>query len=308
MASDFSAARRGDVERSLDAARRSACATVALLLFCPALFGWNATGHRVIAAIAYEPNGDFVEWLKLQLSRLQVEVRLNTRASVESIRELAPDAVVVATGAIRRAPPIPGKDQAHVHDGQSLRAMLLGEQEEGVESKETLTQKIAMGAARAVGITDSADMVRKASKLWMPVGDKVVIIGGELVGMELAEFLNERGRKVTLVGDEPQFGRGLSPARRGVMLDEMPLAGIELYPGASGIDIGEKAVRFTDKEGAAREAAADTVIIAKGAEPNTGLYDLLAAAGVDAHMVGDCQGVGYIIGAVRNAADVAAKI
>ena len=49
-------------------------------------------------------------------------------------------------------------------------------------------------------------------------------------------------------------------------------------------------------------------VIAKGAEPNTGLYDELAAAGFEAHMVGDCQGVGHIIGAVRNAADVAAKI
>ena len=265
-------------------------------------------GTARIAAIAYAPNGDFVDWLKLQLSRLQVEVRLNTRADAATIKALNPDAVVVATGAIRRAPPIPGKDQAHVHDGQSLRALLLGEEAEGVESKATLTQKIAMGAARAVGLTDSAEAVRKASKLWMPVGDRVVIIGGELVGMELAEFMNERGRKVTLVGDEPQFGRGLSPARRGVMLDEMPLAGIELFPAASHIDIGEKAVRFTDKEGQAREAAADTVIIAKGAEPNTGLYDELAGAGIEAHMVGDCQGVGYIIGAVRNAADVAARI
>ena len=34
----------------------------------------------------------------------------------------------------------------------------------------------------------------------------------------------------------------------------------------------------------------------------------LSAAGFDAHMVGDCQGVGYILGAVRNAADVAARI
>jgi len=53
---------------------------------------------------------------------------------------------------------------------------------------------------------------------------------------------------------------------------------------------------------------ADNVIIAQGAEANTGLYDELVAAGIEAHMVGDCQGVGYIIGAVRNAADVAARI
>jgi NADPH-dependent 2,4-dienoyl-CoA reductase/sulfur reductase-like enzyme len=265
-------------------------------------------GTARIAAIAYAPNGDFVDWLKLQLSRLQVEVRLNTRADAETIRSLGADAVVVATGAIRRAPDIPGKDLPHVHDGQSLRALLLGEEEEGVESKATLVQKVAMGAARAVGITDSADAVRKASKLWMPVGDEVVIIGGELVGMELAEFLEERGRKVTLVGDEPQFGRGLSPARRGVMLDEMPLKGIALHPGASDIAIGEKAVTFTANDGTANEVKADTVIIAKGAEANTGLHDELVAAGIDSRMVGDCQGVGYIIGAVRNAADIAAAI
>jgi 2,4-dienoyl-CoA reductase-like NADH-dependent reductase (Old Yellow Enzyme family)/thioredoxin reductase len=271
--------------------------------------GSQLGGTARIAAIVYEPNGDFVEWLKARLAELQVEVRLNTRARAETIRELAPDVVVVATGAIRRAPAIPGKDLPHVHDGQSLRAMLLGEEEEeGAQSKATLTQRIAMGAARAVGLTDSAEAVRKASKLWMPVGDRVVIIGGDLVGMELAEFLNERGRKVTLIGDEPQFGRGLSPARRGVMLDEMPLAGIMLHPGASYISIGEKTVRFTTRDGEACEAPADTVIIAKGAEPNTALYDELAATGITAHMVGDCQGVGYIIGAVRNAADVAARI
>jgi hypothetical protein len=52
----------------------------------------------------------------------------------------------------------------------------------------------------------------------------------------------------------------------------------------------------------------ELAIIAKGAEANTSLYDELRSAGFDAHMVGDCAGVGYIMGAVRTAADVAAKI
>ena len=92
------------------------------------------------------------------------------------------------------------------------------------------------------------------------------------------------------------------------MLDEMPLKGIALHPGASDIAIGEKAVTFTANDGTANEVKADTVIIAKGAEANTGLHDELVAAGIDSRMVGDCQGVGYIIGAVRNAADIAAAI
>ena len=32
----------------------------------------------------------------------------------------------------------------------------------------------------------------------MPLGDTIAIIGGELVGIELAEFLHERGRTVTV--------------------------------------------------------------------------------------------------------------
>jgi 2,4-dienoyl-CoA reductase-like NADH-dependent reductase (Old Yellow Enzyme family)/thioredoxin reductase len=265
-------------------------------------------GTARIAAIAYEPNGDFVEWLKHRLGELTIDVRLNTRATLETIRALEPEAVIVATGAIRRSPEIPGKDRSHVHDAASLRALLLGENEPGAASKAPLTQRLAMGAARTLGVTSSPDLVRKASRLWMPVGERVVIIGGDLVGLELAEFLHERGRRVTVVDEVAQFGRGISPARRSVMLDQMPRDGIALHEGASAIRIGETAVSFTSAAGDVIEAPADTVIIAKGAEANTGLYDELKAAGLETHMVGDCQGVGYILGAVRNAADVAARI
>jgi 2,4-dienoyl-CoA reductase-like NADH-dependent reductase (Old Yellow Enzyme family)/thioredoxin reductase len=265
-------------------------------------------GTARIAAIAYAPNGDFVDWLKDRLAELRVDVRLNTRADISMLRDLAPDAVIVATGAIRQAPDIPGKEQPHVHDAASLRALLLGEEAEGGTIRAPLAQRLAMGAARAVGVTHKPDLVRKASKLWMPVGDKVVIIGGELVGLELAEFLHERGRHVTVVDSEPQFGRGLSPARRQVMLGQMPLDGIALHEGASDIRIGAEVVAFSSAEGKHCAIPANTVIIAKGAQANTDLHEELKAAGFESHMVGDCQGVGYIMGAVRNAADVAAII
>ena len=265
-------------------------------------------GTARMAAIAYAPNGDFVDWLKARVAELKVDVRLGTQGDLATIQSLAPDAVVVATGAIRRAPPIPGKDQPHVHDSASLRALLLGDEGDQAATRAPLAQRLAMGAARALGVTGNPDLVRKASKLWMPVGNRVVIIGGELVGLELAEFLHERSRKVTVVDDIPQFGRGLSPTRRSVMLEAMPDQGIALHEGASGIAIGMESVTFSDAAGALLEVPADTVIIAKGTEANTGLYDELRSAGIATYMVGDCQGVGYILGAVRNAADVAALI
>jgi 2,4-dienoyl-CoA reductase-like NADH-dependent reductase (Old Yellow Enzyme family)/thioredoxin reductase len=265
-------------------------------------------GTAQIAAIAYAPNGDFVEWLKRQLEELQVDVRLNRRADGETIRELAPDAVVIATGAVRRTLDLPGNNQDHVHDGSSLRALLLGNEADGAVAAGPLAHRLAMKAARSLGVTKRPDLARKASKIWMPVAKSVVIVGGELVGLELAEFFHERGRHVAVIDEEPQFGRGLSPARRQVMLDQMPRDGIALHEGASSIRIGNKTVSFTSKTGEILEVPAETVIIAQGTEANTGLYDELTAAGFDAHMVGDCQGVGYIIGAVRDAARVAAII
>lgn len=265
-------------------------------------------GTARIAAIAYPPNGLFVEWLKEQLQQLGVTVRLNTTASPELIATLAPSAVVVATGALRQSPPIPGKDQPHVHDGASLRALLLGENPELVEGKSTAVQRLAMSAARKLGVTGNSELVRRASKLWMPIGNRVVIIGGDLVGLELAEFLHERGRTVAVIDEPLQMGRGLSPARRSVMLDQMPLDGIELHTGVSDIRIEATAVHFLSQQQESMELAADTVIIAKGARPNTQLYDDLLAAGVNVYRVGDCVEIGYIMGAVRTAADVAAVI
>lgn len=272
-------------------------------------------GTARMAAIAYAPNGDFIAWLKRQMTALKVDVRLHSRADVDVIRALSPNVVIVATGAIRRAPPMAGKDQAHVHDGASLRAMLLGETDECADgldqtspAKASLAQRALLGTARLLGLTSNVDLVRKLSKLWMPIGQRVVIIGGELVGLELAEFLQERGRQVAVVDEVAQLGRGLSPTRRSVMLEHFPDLGIALHSNAANIAIGAKTVTFQDADGAGVELPADTVIIAKGAEANTGLYDALRKAGVDAHMVGDCQGVGYIFGAVRNAADVAARI
>lgn len=265
-------------------------------------------GTARIAAIAYAPNGDFVDWLKARLAELPIAVHLNHAATPDSLAALKPDAVIVATGAIRKAPDIDGRHLPHVHDAASLRALLLGEDAANTNAKIPLSQRLAVAAARTVGITSSPERIRQASKLWMPIGERVVIIGGELVGLELAEFLHERGRQVTVVGTEEKFGRGFSVARRSVVLDELTTAGVILKPGASDLRITPNAVCFRNAQSTAEEVAADNVIIALGAHPNTGLYDQLIAAGIDAHMVGDCSGVGYIQGAIRDAADIAAII
>ncbi|HVI39207.1 MAG TPA: FAD-dependent oxidoreductase, partial [Anaerovoracaceae bacterium] len=51
-------------------------------------------------------------WFTGEIKRLQVDVRLETEATVETIRQLKPDAVIVAIGSEPNTAPIPGIEKA----------------------------------------------------------------------------------------------------------------------------------------------------------------------------------------------------
>lgn len=93
-------------------------------------------GHRVILherletlggqllpaadAVFKDSLGDLRDNMALQVERAGVEVVLDSELGVEQIRELAPDAVVVATGAGPLDPPIPG-----IHQDKNLTVLRL---------------------------------------------------------------------------------------------------------------------------------------------------------------------------------------
>jgi len=67
-------------------------------------------------------------------------------------------------------------------------------------------------------------------------------------------------------------------------------------------------VNFADEDGTTHLLPADHIIVAKGARGDLTLGNQLEAAGFSVHSVGDCNGVGYIEGAIAAAADVAVAI
>ena len=281
-----------------------------------------ALGHRVtliekgdrlggtlrFASLAYEPNERLLNWLRAEVAEAGIDVRLSTEATPALLRELGVDKVIVATGAIRGMPAIPGNDLPHVFSGDDMRNMMLGESSAELKRKTGLLTRMATKLGAATGVTANLDVVRKATHAWMPLGQNIVIVGGELVGIELAEFLHERGRTVTVVDEAPRFGKGLMLVRRMRILAELAEHGVSLQPGASDIAIGKDAVRFVDASGAAQSVPADNVIVAKGAESNLTLAERLRAEGFTVETVGDANGVGYIEGAMRGAANAVAAI
>ncbi len=248
-------------------------------------------------------NGPFVDWLVAEASRLGVDVRTGTRADVDTVRSLQPDVIVVATGATRGRPDIPGAELPHVVTGDELRALVTGEPGPGRRGP----LRLVLALARRLGLTRDATRIRTLSRRWMPVGRDVVVLGGGLVGLELAEFLAERRRHVTVLEPGPALGLPMASPRRWTAVRRAEQHGVTLIRHAEVTEITPADVVHR-VDGASARIPADTVIIASEVEPGSELATDLAGVGVEVHVVGDAADVGYIEGAVRSAWRVAAAL
>lgn len=265
-------------------------------------------GTLQVAALPYEPNERLLDWLRRQVAQSGVDVRLKTEATPEVIAALAPDAVLVATGAKRNMPPIPGADRPHVLSGDDMRRMMTGPSEPGSRAALPPWPRLAMRVGTALKLTSNPAFVRRVTHWWLPLGRRIVIIGGELVGLELAEFLVERGRTVTVVEESSRMGAGLTLVRRMRALAELAEHGVALHAGVRDLRIEAAAVHCTDAKGTELAVPADHVIVAKGAGANPSVAEQLRDAGLTVHAFGDCTGVQYIEGAIRGAADAVAQL
>ncbi|MDE2436835.1 MAG: FAD-dependent oxidoreductase [Sphingomonadales bacterium] len=259
-------------------------------------------GTAQFASVAYAPNQRIVDWLRREVAARPIDVRLNTRATPELARSLGVDEVIVATGGRRAMPPIPGSERDFVFSGDDMRNLVLGQNLDSLAGKTSAATRLAMKVGRFTGVTGRSAMLRLGSKAWMPLGKQVVIIGGELVGLELAEFLAERGRKVTVLEESSRVGKGIPLVRRFRAVDDCHELGVALLTEASDFRIGDRTVTYRNAHGQQRTLHADTVIVAKGATGDETLAEAMRDAGLIVHAIGDCSGIGYIEGAMRDAA------
>ncbi|ANH38586.1 NADH oxidase [Nocardioides dokdonensis FR1436] len=246
-------------------------------------------------------NQRLVDWLTHETQRLGVDVRLGHRATADSVLALEPDAVVVATGAVRALPSVPGADLPHVHTGDTLRALMTGDGDAGGQSH---LLRVFGKLGKWSRITNDPGRIRAVTQRFMPIGKDVVVIGGSLVGLELAEFLAERGRRVTLVEEGGQVGLPMAMPRRWHAVAKAGSHGVTIHRGATVERITEDTVHFTTEDGATSAAAA-LVVVASEVSAAAPLADDLRARGVEVHVAGDADDVGYIEGAMHSAWAVA---
>jgi len=119
-------------------------------------------------------------------------------------------------------------------------------------------------------------------------GDKVIVIGGELVGCETAEFLAEKGKSVTVTRRGPEVATGVGPVLRPPFLDRLSSKGVTLLPGVKYNEVTPQGLSVTTKEGETKLIEADTIVLAAGARSNMKLYEELKGKALEVHVIGDC--------------------
>jgi 2,4-dienoyl-CoA reductase (NADPH2) len=265
-------------------------------------------GTLRFAALAYEPNLRLLRWLEAQVRTLGVELRLGESVDAAAVARMAPDVVIAAVGARRERPALPGIDLPHVLDGDDLRALLSGEEPGRLRGKLSLPQRTAVAAGRLVGLTRDPERLRRASRFYLPLGRRVAILGGGLVGIELAEFLCARGRQVSVFEAGPSLGAELAHPRRWRVLHELREHGAQLWTNAAVRAITPTGVRAALGGEAEREVASDSVIVATGLAANPAPAQELRTRGLRVLEIGDATGVGYIEGAIASGLRAALEI
>lgn len=140
-----------------------------------------------------------------------------------------------------------------------------------------------------------------------PVGKKIVVIGGGLVGTETALDLAENGHSVTLVEMLPKIMKDvavtdfLAYSKRIAKTDMRVLTETRL------LEVLDNGARVSSKKGE-ETIEADTVILALGLKAEQGLYNELIAAGKEAYLVGDAVKAGKIFDAIHTAYRAAIRI
>ncbi|WP_367065220.1 FAD-dependent oxidoreductase [Oryzisolibacter sp. LB2S] len=258
-------------------------------------------GTLFFAGLAYPENGRLLDYLVRQMQHPRIEVLLGTTVDAALLERIKPDEILVATGARRAAPAIEGAEQNHVWSGDELRRLMTGDRaDEVAKAKLSMAERALFKAGGMLGVTDSAAALQSLSRLWMPLGKRVVIIGGGLVGLELAEFLLARGREVTVLEPGTHPGTELPIVRRWRVFEAVRAHG-KLQLQAQVQRIERKQVVWLDRKGQEQRTDADSVVLALGAEPDAGAAEQLQAlTRVPVRRLGDSAALGYIEGAMHS--------
>jgi 2,4-dienoyl-CoA reductase (NADPH2) len=143
----------------------------------------------------------------------------------------------------------------------------------------------------------------------MPLGTRVVVVGGGVHGCQVAEFLVKRGRKVTIVDSAPEIGAGLlETLLKPYLLNWLAEKGVVMMAGVKYEEVTKKGLTVTTKDGLKQTIEADTIVTALPLRPNSELAAGLAGSVPETYTIGDASMPNMIIDAIADGSRIGRAI
>ena len=207
-----------------------------------------------------------------EVTELKVPIRTETVATVGSIKAFDPDIVVLATGAVPKAP--------------SFDITAVGNQTTVLQAWDVLLDP-----------------------LLIPERVQLTIVGGGTVGLEVADLLSQRGCDITLVEPRASLAEGMSKSNRMEVIDRIRAAKVNILLKTEAVAATSGKLTLRNSSGEENSHSIGSFLIfALGAQPNLEMVAVLEQAEVAYIAIGDCYQPGDFMSCLRDARMVGASI
>lgn len=165
--------------------------------------------------------------------------------------------------------------------------------------------KLNVPGANLPHVTNSHDILAGKAK----VNGDIVVIGGGLVGLEVAEYLSGNVNKITVVEMLNEVAKDLGQLRKICVMESLYHEGIKTITEAKCVEIKEKSI-VIDKNGVVEEVPCDSVIVAIGARSRNfeSISDYCKENNIPYHVIGDAVRARRALNCIEEASEVALSL
>jgi pyruvate/2-oxoglutarate dehydrogenase complex dihydrolipoamide dehydrogenase (E3) component len=125
-----------------------------------------------------------------------------------------------------------------------------------------------------------------------PVAQKVVVIGGSMLGCEVAEYMADQGNLISVIKMRPgaEMAEDCEPTNRRGLLDSLNECRVNFLSGFKVEGLTAEGLKLVQRDsGEERNLEAETIVLALGARPERSLAEHLKKEEIEFHPIGDCR-------------------
>lgn len=165
--------------------------------------------------------------------------------------------------------------------------------------------KLNIPGGDLANVTNSHDVLADKVK----VDGDVVVVGGGLVGLEVAEYLSGNVGKITVVEMLNEVAKDLGHLRKICVMENLYEEGITTITNAKCVEIKDNSV-IIDKEGTLEEIPCNSVVISIGSRSRDSkvILEYCDENKIPYHVIGDAVRARRALNSIKEAVDVARKI